>query len=662
MSGLPRPVGLGLASHGELHAAARYAEQASRAGLDSVWLHESYFERDAVTYATEIAGRVTGLRIGLGALNPNTRHPVLIAMTLSALDELAPGRIMLALGTALPLRLLQLGFHYDPDEAIAKVEQAIGDLRRLWGGERLSSPPGLPDVEPMFPPVHRVPIWVAGYRKAFHELAGRVADGFLARPAESLPAVRLGVRRITAAELAAGRPSGSVEVGGYLLALSDSSRRAALDRAKREPFVIYMLSVQSDFAMRQAGLDPALRQAISAAWREEDYHRAAALIPDDLVDAFLLCGTRDEIAEGADRFRLAGMTLPILQPVLQEDEQVAAVLDAAVIYGSAQERASPSAAGRPAELTSGQGLGLLRRARGWLEITRPFSLTASGVPVAAAGGLALANHAMSWPLFAGALVAGMLLQVGTNVVNEIYDVRQGVDSITSPRASLALVTGRVHERAAFWLAATAFAIATGLGVWLITVRGWELLVLGLVGLLGGWGYTAPPMQYKYRAAGLPLVFLLMGPLMVLGGYYAITGRWSLTALVVSIPIGLLVTAILHGNEWRDIGEDARAGISTVSIRAGRKTAHLLYVSLLVAAYAALAMGVAVGALPRLTLLAVLSLPLLVRVLRASELGASGQQRAIAMIDLQTAQLHMTFGLLMVAGLAATAVWSPGLIR
>ncbi|EQD35666.1 1,4-dihydroxy-2-naphthoate octaprenyltransferase, partial [mine drainage metagenome] len=76
-------------------------------------------------------------------------------------------------------------------------------------------------------------------------------------------------------------------------------------------------------------------------------------------------------------------------------------------------------------------------------------------------------------------------------------------------------------------------------------------MLGVIGLVGGWGYTAPPLQYKYRAAGLPLVFLLMGPLMVLGGYYAVTGSWSWTAAVVSVPIGLLVTAILHGNEWRD---------------------------------------------------------------------------------------------------------------
>jgi 1,4-dihydroxy-2-naphthoate octaprenyltransferase len=250
----------------------------------------------------------------------------------------------------------------------------------------------------------------------------------------------------------------------------------------------------------------------------------------------------------------------------------------------------------------------------------------------------------------------MLLQIGTNVVNEIYDVRKGIDTITSPRASHALVTGRVRERPAFLIAGTAFAVATAIGLGLIAVRGWPLLLLGLAGLVGGWGYTAPPLQYKYRALGLPLVFALMGPLMVVGGYFAVTGHWSWEAVVLSIPIGLLVTAILHGNEWRDVGEDARAGISTLSIRAGRAVAHQVYVFLLVGAYIALAASVALTVLPPLSLLAVLSLPLFVRALRASELGAAGQQRAIAMIDLQTAQLHAAFGLLLAAGLTAAALW------
>ena len=83
---------------------------------------------------------------------------------------------------------------------------------------------------------------------------------------------------------------------------------------------------------------------------------------------------------------------------------------------------------------------------------------------------------------------------------------------------------------------------------------------------------------------MPLVFLLMGPLMVDGSYFAVSGEWSLTALVLSIPVGLLVAAILHGNEWRDIREDSRAGISTLSARIGRRWAHYGYVALVLGAY------------------------------------------------------------------------------
>ena len=97
------------------------------------------------------------------------------------------------------------------------------------------------------------------------------------------------------------------------------------------------------------------------------------------------------------------------------------------------------------------------------------------------------------------------------------------------------------------------------GLYLVALRGPAIVVLGLLGLVGGYVYTAPPFQYKYHALGVPLVFLLMGPLMVVGSYFAVTGAWSLTALVLSIPVGLLVAAILHGNEWRDISEDTRAG-------------------------------------------------------------------------------------------------------
>jgi 1,4-dihydroxy-2-naphthoate octaprenyltransferase len=134
----------------------------------------------------------------------------------------------------------------------------------------------------------------------------------------------------------------------------------------------------------------------------------------------------------------------------------------------------------------------------------------------------------------------------------------------------------------------------------------------------------------------------------------ITGTFDWATVAVSIPVGLLVAAILHGNEWRDIGEDARVGGSTFSVRAGRKVAHAGYLALVVGAYMALGAAVLVRALPVQSLLALLSLPLLVRVIRNSELGSIGQQRAIAMIDLETAQLHAAFGFLLVAGLVIAA--------
>jgi 1,4-dihydroxy-2-naphthoate polyprenyltransferase len=675
MGELSRPVGLGLAARGSVTDVVSWADQARRAGLDSIWIHDSYFERDAVSYASAVAAQVPGIRVALGALNPLTRHPVVVAMTVSALDEMAPGRVILGMGTGLPLRLAQMGIPYTPESGVEAVSGAIDTMRALWSGQRVpAAAPGLPPVQPMFPPVHRVPIYIAAYRSAFLDLAGQKADGYLARPAESLPSLERMLARLRAATVAAGRPEGAVDVAGYLLTLVDRTRREALNRAKREPFVIYMMSVQSDLAMRRAGLDPELKDRIAAAWRAEDYHGAAALIPDELLDAFMLCGTREEVAAGAAAYRAAGMDLPILQPVLQEQEHVREVLAAAVEYGSV---AAPAAVAAPAEAAAGVaggdatapaagapdrlddrrlGLGarLARRVGAWVEIMRPFSFTASTVPVVAAGALAAMDGRFSWPLFLAALVAAVLLHVGTNVTNEIYDVRKGIDDITSPRASHALLKGRLSEREAFVLAGVAFAGAAAIGVGLVAARGWPVVVLGLLGLAGGFGYTAPPLQYKFHALGLPLVFLLMGPLMVVGAYYVIAGAFSWQALVVSLPVGLLVAAILHGNEWRDLSEDARAGISTLSIRTGRRVAHLLYVSLVVGAFLALAMAVAVGALPPSSLLAMLSLPLLVRAIRASELGAGGQQRAIAMIDLETAQLHAAFGFLLAAGLFLAA--------
>jgi 1,4-dihydroxy-2-naphthoate polyprenyltransferase len=656
MADLAVPVGLGLAARGDLRETVRWARRAEELGLEGLWVHDSYFERDAVTFLAAMAHETSRIGLGAGALNPYTRHTVTVAMTMSALDDLAPRRCSLALGSGLPLRLSQMAIPYD--DTVAKVSEAIDQIRTLWRGERLTLNPRVPPLQPMFQPPHRIPIYIAAYRGAFLDLCGEKADGYLARPAESLPAFTRMRERIRDTAKAHGRDPNAIDLRGYLLALVDGSRREALNRAKREPFVIYMMSVLSDVSLKRAGFETALRDRIATAWRAEDYHAAGEMIPDELLDAFILCGTVEGVAERTAAYHAAGMDVPLLQPILQEQSQVDAVLEAAVLYGTKGARvgagaaagaASPVPVGREREPLLPR---VTRRLDAWWEIVRPFSFTASLLPVAVGGALALQQGRMNWPLFLAALVGGLCLHLGTNVVNEIYDVRHGIDSITSPRMSMAIVKGRISEREAFVVAWTGFAIALLLGVVLIWARGWPILLLGLIGFLGGYFYTAPPFQYKYRALGLPLVFILMGPVMVVGGYYATTGGFDPRLLIVSIPVGLLVTAILHGNEWRDVAEDSRHGFTTLSAQIGRDAAHWIYVMLVLGAYVAVGIGVMVGALPSLALLTLLSLPLVAWILRAAELGASGHLRAIAMIDLMTARLHSAFGALLLVGLVA----------
>ncbi len=684
MRALARRVGLGIAARGDIADTIEWARRARDAGLESIWIHDTPYERDSVTYGSAIAAALSTdpaarFRVGLGAVNPFTRHAAVLAMTGSGLDEILPERIVMAVGTGMPFRLAQMGIPYTPAEAVERVSNTLDQLRTMWAGQRWpSKAPDLPPIQPMFPPVHRIPLFIAAYRKDFVELAGQKADGYLARPCESIPSLRGILERLRASATAAGRNPGDIETAAYLLSLVDKTRREALNRAKREPFVIYMMSILGDVSLQRAGFPREMRDRIAAAWKAEDFHEAGKLIPDDLLDAFMLCGTREDVAAKAMAFHAeTGLDLPLLQPVLQEERQVEELIEAARLYAvlpvpvpsAAPERAAAAAsvAGLQAHPMAVAGAGLRpssldddRRLTSWdrarrqiasaLEIVRPFAFTGSFVPITAGATLAAVDGRFSWPLFLAALAAGILIQSGTNVVNEVFDVRQGIDTITSPRASHAVLKGRFTERGAYLFAVSLFAAACAIGIGLAYVRGPAIIALGVLGIVAGYTYTAPPFQYKYKAVGLPMIFLIMGPIMTVGSYYAVSGTADLKSLVLSVPVGLLVAAIVHGNDWRDIGDDSRAGIVTPSILFGREWAHYAYIALVLGAYVSLALSVAARLLPPTTAIAILSLPFLAQVVRSAELGATGQARAIAMIDIQTARLHFAFGSLLVVGL------------
>ncbi|MCL4426705.1 MAG: 1,4-dihydroxy-2-naphthoate octaprenyltransferase [Firmicutes bacterium] len=281
----------------------------------------------------------------------------------------------------------------------------------------------------------------------------------------------------------------------------------------------------------------------------------------------------------------------------------------------------------------------------WFMALRPFSWTASLVPVLLGASLAVrAGFALDLFRLLLTLVASVILQSATNLVSDYFDFRKGVDSLASYGSSRVLVGGQLKPRQVFWAGVFLFTLGSLLGVWLGYLAGWELLYFGLAALLGGYFYCGDPFGYKYRALGEALVFILMGPLMVGGSYYVQTGHIDLTPFVAALPVGFLVTAILYANNLRDIADDSQAGIRTLAILLGPERGRRLMRILVFGSYLSLFPLWAGGLLPWTTFLALASLPLALRL--ADLFRGEYSKGKLATADVRTAQLHLIFGLLL----------------
>ena len=180
-----------------------------------MWVHDSYFERDPISFLAPMALATKRIRLGAGALNPYTRHPFVVATTMASLDNIAEGRLSLALGSGLPLRLAQMNIPFE--NAPQRVAESIDQIRTLWRGERLVLNDKVPPLVPMFPPPKRIPIYIAAYTKPYLELAGEKADGYLARPMESVAAFTLMRERVLDSAERHARDPSVIDFRGYLL-------------------------------------------------------------------------------------------------------------------------------------------------------------------------------------------------------------------------------------------------------------------------------------------------------------------------------------------------------------------------------------------------------------------------------------------------------------
>ena len=284
----------------------------------------------------------------------------------------------------------------------------------------------------------------------------------------------------------------------------------------------------------------------------------------------------------------------------------------------------------------------------WFRLARPFSLTASAVPVLFGTALALRDGAFAWGPFLAMLFGSVLIQAATNMFNEFYDERRGLDTATTVGIAGSIVQGRVHARAVLLGALLCYTLALFLGIYLIAVGGWPILVLGCLCALGGYLYSAGPRPIAYTPASEAAVFLFMGVLIVVIAYAVQNpGDFPPYVPLAALPIGGPVAAILLANNIRDMRSDRRGGRRTLPIVLGREVGVLIYRALLLEAYVAVGALMAFRIVPLECALVLLSVTPALRLWR--DIGTNMTPERLDPVVKRTAGLHLLFGLLYTAG-------------
>ena len=280
---------------------------------------------------------------------------------------------------------------------------------------------------------------------------------------------------------------------------------------------------------------------------------------------------------------------------------------------------------------------------------RPRTLPAAVAPVLVGTAVAVeASDELRVGAFIAALVGSVFIQIGTNLANDYSDAKRGADSVDRLGPVRVTASGMVAPRRVLVATWVAFAVAVAAGVYLTAVAGPVILAVGAVSILAGVLYTGGPRPYGYAGLGEAFVFLFFGLVAVNGSYFVQVERLDWLPFALSVPVGCLATAILVVNNVRDIDTDRRAGKLTLAVRLGRRGARVLYAALVLAAFLGLPVALLAADGPAWGLLALASLPLAPRPLRAVRRRTDGPSLNAALAA--TGALLAAFSALLTGGL------------
>ncbi|HYQ05276.1 MAG TPA: 1,4-dihydroxy-2-naphthoate polyprenyltransferase [Polyangiaceae bacterium] len=288
----------------------------------------------------------------------------------------------------------------------------------------------------------------------------------------------------------------------------------------------------------------------------------------------------------------------------------------------------------------------------WLLASRPKTLSAAAVPVLVGTACASARGAVKWGPALAALAGALLLQIGANFANDVFDFEKGADTserLGPTRAVQAGLLSAQSMRRGMWLV---FALAVLVGLYLTFVSGPVILLIGCASIASAIAYTGGPYPLGYHGLGDVFVFIFFGLVAVCGTALVELGQIPLLSLACAVPVGALATAILVVNNLRDRDTDLGAGKRTLAVRYGRGFALNQYRALLGASYLTPLALAATGSAGPEVLITLLSLPLALKTERAV---TATEGRALNPLLAATAKLLAVYGILFALGLSMRSI-------
>ncbi|WEG15030.1 1,4-dihydroxy-2-naphthoate polyprenyltransferase [Pullulanibacillus sp. KACC 23026] len=284
----------------------------------------------------------------------------------------------------------------------------------------------------------------------------------------------------------------------------------------------------------------------------------------------------------------------------------------------------------------------------WWRLLRPHTLTASFTPVILGTAMALSSGSFHLVLFLAMTVASLLIQSATNMFNEYFDYKRGLDDANSIGIGGTIVRDGIKPETVLRLAFIFCGVSTLIGVYICAESSWWLAAIGIVCMLAGYFYTGGPYPIAYTPFGELVAGTFMGLVLVLISYFIQAGTVTLSSFLLSVPIAFTCGGILMANNIRDLDGDKEKGRHTLAILLGRNQAIRFLAGMFAFSYIWV-VGLTLFHVESFWLLFVfISIP---KAFQATKLF-KGKTKSIQMMPAMqaTAQMHTLFGCLLTIGL------------